>query len=93
MTTLLTPADTAKRLGISRTTLYELLRAGQLKSVKIGSSRRIPLETIEDYVTELLNQAEGAAQNQQAHLTTKSVISSDPSGGVRGGGGADDGPS
>jgi excisionase family DNA binding protein len=35
-------ADTAVRLNLSRTTIYELIAKGQLRSVKIGKRRLIP---------------------------------------------------
>ncbi len=47
---LLTPEQTASALSICRTKVYELLRTGQLKSVQIGSSRRIPVSALDDYV-------------------------------------------
>jgi len=34
-------------LGISRTALYELIKDGKLKTVKIGRRRLVPLEAIE----------------------------------------------
>ena len=40
---LLTPEEAAAALGICRSKLYELLRAGVIESVHIGASRRIPL--------------------------------------------------
>jgi excisionase family DNA binding protein len=33
--------DTAARLGVGRTTVYDLLRAGRLEAIKLGKSRRI----------------------------------------------------
>ena len=43
-------------LDISRTTLYELLRAGKLKSVLVGSKgRRIPSAEIDRFVSENLS--------------------------------------
>jgi excisionase family DNA binding protein len=50
---LLTPEQAATSLAICRTKVYELLRSGQLESVRIGSSRRIPSEAIHDYVGRL----------------------------------------
>jgi excisionase family DNA binding protein len=35
-------SDAAIRLGLSRTTLYELIASGRLRSVKIGKRRLIP---------------------------------------------------
>lgn len=39
----------ARQLSISRTTLYELLKAGEIQSVKIGALRRIPLAALHAY--------------------------------------------
>ena len=38
---LLSPAEAAAHLSIGRSKVYELMRLGQLRSVKIGASRRI----------------------------------------------------
>ena len=43
----LAPADAARRLGISRTKLYELIGSGTLRSFQIGRARRIRTEDIE----------------------------------------------
>lgn len=54
MTTLLTVEQAAEQLGgVSRSTLYQLLRSGELASVKIGRRRLIPAEAIADYVLDL----------------------------------------
>jgi excisionase family DNA binding protein len=47
---LLTVVEVAKLLGISRSKVYELLYAGEIKSVKIGGSRRIRYTDLGDYV-------------------------------------------
>ena len=47
---LLRPEEVAKALGIGRTTVFELIRSGELRSVKIGKSRRIPAEAVREYV-------------------------------------------
>ena len=39
---LLRPEEVAAMLGIGRSIVFELLRSGELRSVKIGKSRRIP---------------------------------------------------
>ncbi len=41
-------------LSISRTKLYELLAGGAIASVKVGGSRRVPVQAVEAYVTGLL---------------------------------------
>jgi len=50
---LLTPEEAAQTLSIGRSKVYELLRAGALASVRIGASRRIPVEAVHAYVTAL----------------------------------------
>ncbi len=50
---LLTPEDAARALSIGRSKLYELLATGALRSVRIGTSRRIPVETLAAYVHRL----------------------------------------
>lgn len=34
--------DACRRLSVSRTTLYELIKAGEIRSVKIGARSLIP---------------------------------------------------
>jgi excisionase family DNA binding protein len=51
---LLTVKEAAWILQISRTTVYELIYAGILSSVKIGSCRRIRRSDLEDYVQGLV---------------------------------------
>jgi excisionase family DNA binding protein len=50
---LLSPAEAAAHLSIGRSKLYELMRLGQLRSVKIGASRRIPQAALADYIAAL----------------------------------------
>jgi excisionase family DNA binding protein len=50
---LLRPEEAAEVLGIGRSTLYELLAAGQIESVHIGKARRIPVASLEQYVERL----------------------------------------
>jgi excisionase family DNA binding protein len=50
---LLTPVEAAQALAIGRSKLYELLRSGELASVHIGTCRRIPADSVAEYVTML----------------------------------------
>jgi excisionase family DNA binding protein len=50
---LLRPEEVAQTLGIGRTTVFELMRSGELRSVKIGVSRRIPADAVTEYVAGL----------------------------------------
>lgn len=47
---LLTPEAAAQRLGISRSAIYRLLKTGELRSLTIGRSRRIPSEAIRSLI-------------------------------------------
>ena len=52
-TLLLTPEAGADRLSIGRSQMYELIRRGEVRSVKIGRLRRIPAAALADYVASL----------------------------------------
>jgi excisionase family DNA binding protein len=45
---LLSPAEAAAHLSIGRSKVYELMRLGQVRSVKIGALRRIPQAALGD---------------------------------------------
>jgi|tagenome__1003787_1003787.scaffolds.fasta_scaffold9276859_2 excisionase family DNA binding protein len=52
---LFTAEEAAELLKISRCKVYDLLRNQDLRSVKIGGSRRIPRASLEEYVARLLD--------------------------------------
>lgn len=47
---LLRPVDAAMALGISRSRIYELIRAGSLPSVKVGGVVRVPVGALREWV-------------------------------------------
>ncbi len=51
------PKEAALALGIGRATLYDLINAGKLRSVKDGSMRFITADALRDYVRELEGRA------------------------------------
>ena len=53
---LLTPVEAAKRLSIARSSLYELLLTNQIVSLKIGRSRRVPLDALAEYIDRKLRE-------------------------------------
>jgi excisionase family DNA binding protein len=57
---LLTPEQAAATLAICRTKVYELLASGELESVQIGASRRIPYVALTEYVQRLRNDSSAA---------------------------------
>lgn len=53
---LLTVEEGAKQARISRAKMFALIKAGEVRSVKIGRSRRIPTVALEEYVDRLLQE-------------------------------------
>jgi excisionase family DNA binding protein len=54
---LLSVPEACKRLGVSRNTLYELINARKLVSVKIGSRRLISPRAVAEYIRKLEEEA------------------------------------
>jgi excisionase family DNA binding protein len=59
---LLTPEEAGEGLGIGRTTVYALMKSGELESVQIGRLRRIPTSALHEYAARLVRRA----RNQEA---------------------------
>ncbi|MFI7217902.1 helix-turn-helix domain-containing protein [Micromonospora maritima] len=51
---VLTIEEAARRLGIGRTTMYALVKSGQIRTVTIGRLRRVPAFCLDEYVQNLL---------------------------------------
>ena len=51
---LFTAEEAAEILKVGRCKVFDLLRTGDLRSIKIGGSRRIPRSALEEYVARLL---------------------------------------
>ena len=58
---LLTVEQAAQRLGIGRTKMYGLLRAGAIESVPVGRLRRIPPDALDTYIADLRSATSGVA--------------------------------
>lgn len=50
---LFTAEESAEALGVCRSRVYDLMRKGELLSVKIGRTRRIPADALKQYVEAL----------------------------------------
>jgi excisionase family DNA binding protein len=50
---LVTPEEAAGLLGIGRTRVYRLMATGELRSVLIGRSRRLPTDGLIEFVVRL----------------------------------------
>jgi len=50
---LLTVPDVVARLSVSRAKVYELMASGELRSVRVGGSRRIHSVDLDRFIAEL----------------------------------------
>jgi excisionase family DNA binding protein len=57
---LLKVPEAARMLNVSRTTLYELMRAGDIRTVRIGRAVRVPVRELERWVAEQQQVGEAA---------------------------------
>lgn len=48
---LLTVAEAAAMLSINRSTLYRMLLEGQIRTIRIGRLRRVPVSALQEFVT------------------------------------------
>ena len=63
---LLRIPEAASRLGLGRSTVYELIQAGELPVVRIGKSVRIPASRLEAWVELQARMAEGGVNGDAA---------------------------
>jgi excisionase family DNA binding protein len=63
---LLRIPEAAARLGLGRSTVYELIQAGELPVVRIGKSVRIPSSRLEAWVELQARTAEGSQHGDAA---------------------------
>lgn len=54
---LFKPEEVAEALSIGRSEVYEPIGTGELASVRIGTSRRVPTDALVEFVTRLRNPA------------------------------------
>jgi len=47
---LLRPVEAAEAIGIGRSKMYELLGSGAIPSIRIGSSVRVPVEALREWI-------------------------------------------
>ena len=61
---VLTVEEAAERLGIGRTFMYALVKAGAVESICIGRLRRIPADALETFVVELREAAKPGIETE-----------------------------
>jgi excisionase family DNA binding protein len=54
---LLRPREVADLIGVSRTTAYDLINAGQIPSIKINGLLRVPAAGLEQMIADRLAEA------------------------------------
>jgi excisionase family DNA binding protein len=70
---LLTPEEVATLLQVGRTTVYALIKAGDLRPVHIGRSCRLARAELERYVRMLQNPPQAAPAQHRRRSQPKSV--------------------
>jgi excisionase family DNA binding protein len=64
---LLRTTEVGKVLGLGRSTIFELLAAGELPTVRIGRAVRVPRQALEDWIRQrTVEQRAGAHRNVSA---------------------------
>lgn len=73
---LITIGNAARFLSVSRGTIYYLLRTGQLASVHIGRSRRIPTDELQRFVRSrvALQARRNTAANRTRSRSARKVV-------------------
>jgi excisionase family DNA binding protein len=67
---LMTVNEAAQCLSIGRPKMWQLVMTGEILSIKIGASRRIPVAALEGYVQQLCVAAEEEWQRRGYHYGT-----------------------
>jgi excisionase family DNA binding protein len=57
---LLRPAEAAEAIGVSRSRVYELLASGELPSIRVGRTVRVPVAALHAWINEHLKKTSGA---------------------------------
>jgi excisionase family DNA binding protein len=65
---LVTPEEAARRLSLGRTTIYELMASGELRSVNVGRCRRVPVSELCSFVARLADGTVGQRRSATARL-------------------------
>jgi excisionase family DNA binding protein len=68
---LMTVNEAAQALSIGRPKMWQLVMTGEVLSIKIGASRRIPVAALEAYVQRLSDAAEQELQRRELYGTTR----------------------
>lgn len=53
---LLRPVEAAEAIGVGRSKMYELLAKGELPSIRIGGSVRVPVDALRNWIDRQLTE-------------------------------------
>ena len=56
---LLRLSEVAARLGLGRSTIYELIQRGELPVIRVGRAVRVPVVALERWVERRIDEVEG----------------------------------
>lgn len=56
---MLTVEQAAEAIGVGRTTMFALIKTGEIQSVRIGRLRRVPADEIDAYTQRLTTEQNG----------------------------------
>lgn len=48
------PAEAGEAIGVSRARMYELIKAGAIPSIRIGTSIRVPVLALQEWINQQL---------------------------------------
>jgi excisionase family DNA binding protein len=54
--------EAAEALGLGRTKVFELVSGGQLRSIKVGRRRLVPVSALEQFITQRLIEEEVSSE-------------------------------
>ena len=56
------PAEAAIAIGVSRSRMYELITSGEIPSVRLGGTWRVPVESLRQWIKEHLCRGRSVAE-------------------------------
>ena len=69
---LLTVEDVQQVLSIGRTKVFTLIASGELKSIRIGSSRRITSDALGEFINRLVKESESVSNDETERVSDSS---------------------
>ena len=69
---LLTVEDVQQVLSIGRTKVFTLIASGELKSIRIGSSRRITADALGEFINRLVKESESVSNDETERVSDSS---------------------